>query len=518
MKITFYGAARTVTGSCYLLEHNGCKFLVDCGMFQGNKAIKEHNYGDFPFNPADINFVLLTHAHIDHSGLLPKLWTHGFDNPIYTTSGTALLSEIMLPDSGYIQEMEVERKNRKLARAGKNLLTPIYTAADAAAMQHLFQPVAYNESFAPAEGIEVILRDAGHILGSAMIEIYYLEQGKRHKMIFTGDLGRNNQAIVEDPFLEESCDFLTIESTYGDRLHTGGFEEEKPRFAKIIRETISRGGNVIIPAFAVDRTQDILMLFYEMQQEQLIPIIPIYVDSPMAVKATEIFAAHPEYFDAQTVVLFRKEGKAPFLLDNMYYSRTAEESMRLNEVKGSIIISASGMADAGRIKHHLKHNLWRSESSVVFFGFQADGSLGRRLLDGESKVTIHGEEIEVKASIYNMDGFSAHADYVEMLEWLGKFQQLPKQIFVTHGNEASALSLAQKITEQYQVATLVPYFGDIVELNQEQVQLSGNSALEETFTKDKLYADINTAMQKIAAGNDIEKLIRVRDFLNTFTD
>ena len=214
------------------------------------------------------HLVLLTHAHIDHSGLLPKLWRCGFTNPIYTTTGTALLSEIMLPDAGYIQEMEFERKNRKLTRAGKKLLTPIYTAADATAMQHLFHPVAYNESFYPADGIEVILRDAGHILGSAMVEIYYQEQGQRHKIIFTGDLGRNNQAIVEDPFTEESCDFLTIESTYGDRLHAGGFEEEKPRFAQIMKETISRGGNVVIPAFAVDRTQDSLMLFYEMQQSE----------------------------------------------------------------------------------------------------------------------------------------------------------------------------------------------------------------------------------------------------------
>ena len=518
MKITFLGAARTVTGSCYLLEHNGCSFLVDCGMFQGNKAVKEHNYGDFAFNPAVIDFVLLTHAHIDHSGLLPKLWRYGFTNPIYTTTGTALLSEIMLPDSGYIQEMEVERKNRKLTRAGKKLLTPIYTAADATAMQHLFHPVAYNESFYPADGIEVILRDAGHILGSAMVEIYYQEQGQRHKIIFTGDLGRNNQAIVEDPFTEESCDFLTIESTYGDRLHTGGFEEEKPRFAQIIKETISRGGNVVIPAFAVDRTQDILMLFYEMQQTKMIPVVPIYVDSPMAVKATEIFAAHPEYFDAETVALFCKEGKAPFLLDNMTYARTAAESMRLNEINGAVIISASGMADAGRIKHHLKHNLWRPESSVVFFGFQADGSLGRRLLDGESKVTIHGEEIEVRASIYNMDGFSAHADYEEILAWLGQFKQLPKQIFVTHGNESSALSLAQKITEQYHVTALVPRLGDIVELAQEAAQVSGNSGREEIFTTDKLYADIDTALQKIIAGNDLEKLIRIREFLDNLAN
>lgn len=513
MKMTFCGAARTVTGSCYLLEHNGCRFLVDCGMFQGGKAVKEHNYGDFAFNPAEISFVLLTHAHIDHSGLLPKLWRCGFSGPIYTTTGTALLSEIMLPDSGYIQETEVERKNRKLTRAGKPLLTPIYTAADAAAMQHLFSPVDYNSRFSPAEGIEVVFRDAGHILGSAMIEIYYQQQGQERKLIFTGDLGRNNQAIVEDPFREEYGDFLVLESTYGDRLHHGGFEEEKPRFAQIIRETISRGGNVVIPAFAVDRTQDILMLFYEMQQAQMIPLVPIYVDSPMAVKTTEIFAAHPEYFDAETVALFRKEGKAPFLLDNMQYARTAEESMRLNKIKGAVIISASGMADAGRIKHHLKHNLWRPESSVVFFGFQADGSLGRRLLDGAAKVTIHGEEIEVKAAVYNMDGFSAHADYQEILAWLGQFRQLPQQIFVTHGNEASSLSLAQKISERYGIAAAVPHLGD-------SVQLTGGAAVvagcqSEPFSREDLYAESEAALRQLAAQGDLDQLIRARDFLKT---
>jgi len=517
MKITFCGAARTVTGSCYLLEYEDKKFLVDCGLFQGNKAIKEHNYGEFPFNPAEIDFVILTHAHIDHSGLLPKLCKHGFNNPIYTTPATIALCEILLPDSGYIQEMEVERKNKKLTRAGKKLLEPIYTAADAMTMQHLFSPVEYNQSFSPVEGMEITLRDAGHILGSAMAAVNYRENNEKYKILFTGDLGRNDQVLIEDPFIVDRCDFLVIESTYGNRLHTGGFEVEKPHFAKIINDTIASGGNVIIPAFAVDRTQDVLMMIYEMQKENLIKEYPVYVDSPLAIKATEIFASSLECFDEESKQLCDVEGKAPFILDNLTFTPTSEESMRLNQIKGAIIISASGMADAGRIKHHLKNNLWRKESSVVFFGYQAEGALGRRLIDKEKKVTIHGADIEVKANIYNMDGFSAHADYEEMLEWLSHCKQLPNQMFVTHGDEESALAFADKVKEKYNVPIIVPYLGDVVELKMDGVKVVDKKDFATLVIDDNLLADINITLQKITANQDIDKLIRIRDFLKNIS-
>ena len=265
MKITFLGAARTVTGSCYMLEHNGIKFLVDCGMFQGNKALKNNNYRDFFFNPGDIDFVILTHAHIDHSGLLPKLYKCGYKNPIYTSTASVALLEIMLPDSGYIQEQEVERKNRKLRRSGDALLEPIYTAEDAMATVPLCKGVHYGEEFSPADGIRVVLQDAGHIFGSAMAEIYYEEDGVQRKLVFTGDLGRKDQAIVRDPYIIKSADYMVIESTYGNRLHGGDAEKEIPIFADCITKTMRRGGNVIIPAFAVDRTQDILYLLNEMQ-------------------------------------------------------------------------------------------------------------------------------------------------------------------------------------------------------------------------------------------------------------
>jgi metallo-beta-lactamase family protein len=514
MKITFCGAARLVTGSCYLLEYQGTKFLVDCGMFQGNKAIKENNYGEFPFNPAEISFVVLTHAHIDHSGLLPKLCRLGYKNEIYATSATVALAAIMLPDSGYIQEMEVERKNKRLSRAGQKLLEPIYTAEQAMDMQKQFVAKDYGVTFSPINGVEVTLRDAGHILGSAMAEINFTENGVSNKLVFSGDLGRNGRVIIQDPYIVDKCDFLVMESTYGDRLHSGGFEEEKAPLANIISATMARGGNVIIPAFAVDRTQDVLMMLHELQEEQMISKYPIYVDSPLAIKATEIFAASSSYFDDESLAMLHKDGKAPFLLDNLTYVHTAEESMRLNNLKhGAIIISASGMADAGRIKHHLKHNLWRQECSVVFFGFQAEGTLGRRLTEGATKVTIHGEVIDVKASIYNMEGFSAHADYEDILAWLGRCKTLPGQIFLTHGEETSALSLAQKIYDKYQLQAIVPHFGDVVELKKEGMQITDHQDIAKTIIDKNLLVDINTVLQQITASQDIDKLIRIRDFL-----
>ncbi|MCR4963414.1 MAG: MBL fold metallo-hydrolase [Firmicutes bacterium] len=514
MKITFLGAARTVTGSCYLLEHNNSRFLVDCGLFQGSKVLKERNYQDFPFNVTDIDFVLLTHAHIDHSGLLPKLYRCGYQNPIYATSATVALAAVMLPDSGHIQEMEIERKNRKRTRAGKPLLESIYTAQDAIDMQPLFREQNYGQAFEPAEGIKVVFRDAGHILGSAMIELYYTEQGQTKKILFTGDLGRYDQAITEDPETITEADFMLIESTYGNRIHGVDAEDEMPHFAQVINSTFAKGGNVVIPAFAVDRTQDILMMIHAMTDEGKIGPCTVYVDSPLAVKATEIFAEHPEYYDKFTSELYHKEGKPPFILDNLVFARTMDESLHINAIKSNaIIISASGMADAGRIKHHLKHNLWRPECSVLFFGYQAEGTLGRRLLDGEKRVTIHGEEIDVKADIVNMEGFSAHADKEEMLSWLDRFQSMPQQIFVVHGEEESALSFAETLHEKYGVETTVPQMGDMVELSAEKVVITGNKDFAQQVMYENILVDINTVVQKLAMTQDIENLIRARDFL-----
>ena len=537
MKITFLGAARTVTGSCYLLEHNGSRFLVDCGMFQGNKALKNNNYVDFPFNPGDIDFVLLTHAHIDHSGLLPKLYKCGYKNPIYSSTATVALLEIMLPDSGYIQEQEVERKNRKLMRSGEKMLEPIYTAADALATVPLCRGVRYGEEFSPAEGLKVIYQDAGHIFGSAMLEIYYEENGQERKLVFTGDLGRKDQAIVRDPYPMKEADFMVMESTYGNRNHGGDAEKEIPVFAEVINKTVQRGGNIIIPAFAVDRTQDILYLLNEMQINKMIPECTVYVDSPLAIKATEIFSRFPDYYDRMTAKLFKDEGRPPFVLKNLIYTSSAAESQQLNSVKsGAIIISASGMADAGRIKHHLKHNLWRKECSVLFFGYQVEGTLGRRLIEGEKQVTIHGEEVEVKAEIYNMEGFSAHADHDEMLEWLHGFTKMPGRIFVTHGEEESALSWAAEVSEKFGVKAIAPEQGYCFDLSTDAAgvpkyipptiapvapaapaaegEAAATAAAEAPKNLDaELLLEINADIQRIMASRDVDKLIRLRDYL-----
>ena len=520
MKITFWGAARVVTGSCFLLQHEGHTFLVDCGLFQGNKELKEHNYNDFPFDITDIEFIILTHAHIDHSGLLPKLFRLGYQQPVYASSATVDLAEIMLPDCGYIQEMEVERKNRKAMRAGKPLLEPIYTAADAMEMQQLFEPHSYDETWEPVPGIKVVFRDAGHILGSAMVEIYYEENGKTCKIVFTGDLGRYDQPIIEDPDTIKEADYLIIESTYGNRLHQGEFADDVVQFAQIINDTLQRGGNVIIPAFAVDRTQDVLMLLNSLLEAKQIPSCSVYLDSPLAIKATEIFAKNTAYFDQMTLAYFKEKGRPPFKLDNLIYCRTAEESMRLNTVQhDAIIISASGMADAGRIKHHLKHNLWRKECSVVFFGYQAEGTLGRRLVNGEKKVTVHGEEIDVKANIYLLDGFSAHADKNELLTWVGKFERLPYKTFVVHGEEDAALAFAQTLRETYGMDTLVPALGDSYVLATDHIeaverQANGQSALNVA----SLFADIHQALYRLSVSGNIDALIRVRDFLTNLSD
>ncbi len=521
MKITFYGAARTVTGSCYLLEYGNTKFLVDCGLFQGNKALKENNYREFPFNPGEIDFMILTHAHIDHCGLIPKLYIKGYKNPIYATSGTIDLAAILLPDCGHIQEMEVERKNRKNLRAGEPTLVPIYTAADAAAVQPLFKAVKYDESFSPCEGVSVTMRDAGHILGSAMIEIVYQEDGKQHKIVFSGDLGRYSHAIIKDPETVDTADYLVIESTYGNRVHNGEAQEQETKLADIIRSTFAAGGNVIIPAFAVDRTQDILMMLHFILEREGWNNQDVYVDSPLAIKATQIFANHSEYFDEITAALYNERGVAPFILPNLKYVKTSEESMALNlEKSGNIIISASGMADAGRIKHHLKHNLWRKECSVIFIGYQAEGTLGRRITEGEKRVTILGEEVEVNANIYSLEGFSAHADKEEMLSWMAKFSKLPGTIFVTHGEESSALEFADTISKRYSVETIVPTLGEmhtlavtdaLTEPAAEKVELDKNFV--QTVFDESLLVDINTMLQKIAIGNDFEKLYRIREYL-----
>lgn len=464
IKLQFCGAAGTVTGSCYLIDNGKHRLLVDCGLFQGSKAIKERNYGSFPFNPSSIDALILTHAHIDHCGLIPKLYLQGFKGPVFTTPVSVDLASVLLPDSGHIQEMEVERKNRKYSRAGLPLLTPIYTAEQAAACLKYFKAIDYQVEREILPGIRLRLQNAGHILGSAIAEIWVRDGNQEVKITFSGDLGNPGQPIVNDPDHIDDTDYLVIESTYGNRHHnlTGDKIEQ---LKEVILTTIKKGGNLVIPAFAVERTQDLLYALNVLLQQGAINVNNIYLDSPLAVAATEIFCNHQEYFDAETRGLSRNGTTCPFYLPGLHLSRTTEESIAINNIKsGAIIISASGMCDAGRIKHHLKHNLWRPESTVLLVGYQAVGTLGRRLLEGEKQVRIHGEEIAVRADIVNINGFSAHADQTGLLNWIKSFKVLPRKVFVTHGEEKASRDFADLITNELGLDAEVPEWLTSVQL------------------------------------------------------
>lgn len=467
MKLRFLGAARTVTGSFYLVTTDKLSFAVDCGLFQGPKELKERNYGDFPVDPATIDFIVLTHAHIDHTGLVPKLFKKGFKGPIYCSAATGELVSILLPDSGHIQEMEIQRKNRKLMRTGQPLLEATYTAQEAADCLKNLRFLALDEIITLAPGVDIRMRDAGHILGSNILEIWVEEQGFKTKLVFSGDLGNYNQPIIKDPTIIESADYLIMESTYGDRLH-GVAQDRSRELKKVIDEAMARGGNLIIPAFAVERTQDLLYDLIQIHHRgELDPTLSIYLDSPLAIAATEIFLRHEELYDDETMQ-FLSEHDKPFKALGVKFSRTTEESQRLNQVQGkAIIISASGMCDAGRIKHHLKHNLWRPESTILFVGYQAEGSLGRRIIQGEPIVTIHGEPVAVKAAIRSVDYYSAHADRDGLLKWLRGFVSYPRGIFLVHGEEKAQNYLAGLISEEFQIPLEIPDWLDEYTLNDE---------------------------------------------------
>ncbi|NMA01588.1 MAG: MBL fold metallo-hydrolase [Clostridia bacterium] len=450
LNIGFYGAAGVVTGSCTMITYKNRKILIDCGLFQGPKDLKELNYNDFAFNPQDIDVVLLTHAHIDHSGLIPKLCKKGFNGKIYATNVTKDLCSVMLPDSGYIQEMEVERKNRKLSRANKPLLEPIYTVLDAELCISQFRGVKYDTKIEILPGVYAIFREAGHILGSSIIELFV--DGK--KLVFTGDLGKLNQPIINDPSIINHADYLILESTYGNRFHLET-EDKLVELARIVKRTIRKGGNLIIPAFAVERTQIIAYKLKKLMNMGEIPKLNVYIDSPLAIRATEIFAKYPHLFDEEAQDMVENGELLEF--PELKFTLSAEESKRLNTIeKNAIIISASGMADAGRIKHHLKHNLWRPESTILFVGYQALGTLGRRILDGEKTVRIHGDEIAVNADIEKLEGFSAHADQKGLVDWVTSFTKKPKTIYLIHGEDDARKTLAQVLQENIESEIVLP--------------------------------------------------------------
>ena len=475
MNITFLGAAKTVTGSNFVVEGAGKKFIVDCGLFQGQAADEWKNEEPFDFDVNDIDFMLLTHAHIDHSGRIPKLYKDGFRKKIYATKATCDLCAIMLPDSGHIQEMETEWKNRKRLRKGEPIKNPIYDVQTALMSLELFEPVNYDQLIEIDDDIHVRFNDAGHMLGSAIIEIWIKENGVNKKVVFTGDLGNNDIPLLSEPTMIEDADYLVMESTYGDRHHMRN-DDKAELFVNICADTIRKGGTVVIPSFAVGRTQEILYELNNLKEQkhdveflkkyETLMHTPVYVDSPLAISATEVFKENMELFDEETQKII-KSGDNPLEFPGLQFTRTAEESKELNESSdSSIIISASGMCEVGRIKHHLKHNIWNPKNTILFVGYQAPGTLGRKIVDGAKTVKIFGEDISVNARVEYIEGYSGHADQEGLLNFVYSFEKKPEHIFLVHGEPEGQKVLKQKIIETTNIPVTIPEFGEKYNLDE----------------------------------------------------
>ena len=464
MRLTFLGADHEVTGSCHFLQACGKNILIDCGMEQGNDVYENQ---ELPVPASDVDYVLLTHAHIDHSGLIPLLYVNGFRGKVYTTEPTVQLCEIMLKDSAHIQMFEAEWRNRKAKRSNGTLkeFVPLYDIEAAINVMKQFVGCAYEDIIQLDEGIKIRFRDVGHLLGSASIEVWAEEDGEARKMVFSGDIGNMNKPIVKNPQYTSDADYVVMESTYGNRSH-GGTPDYVTELVSIFERTFNRGGNVVIPSFAVGRTQEILYFIRKIKQDHLIDReFDVYMDSPLAIEATNIFQKNVDMcFDEEAMALV-KGGINPLTFPGLKFAVTGEESKLINfDPKPKVILSASGMCEAGRIRHHLKHNLWREECSVVFAGYQAEGTLGRLLQDGAPAVKIFGEEIDVKAHIETLDGISGHADRDGLLTWAAAFEQKPKYVFVVHGNDESCESLTDALNTQLGLTAKAPYSGSEFDL------------------------------------------------------
>lgn len=472
MKITFLGATKAVTGSNFLVEGAGKRFLVDCGLHQGKLEEELMNDNPFDYDVKSIDFMLLTHAHIDHSGRIPKLYKDGYRSPVYATKATCDLCNIMLPDSGHIQETENEITNKKRRRAGKKeLIEPLYTAKDATDCMEIFKPIEYDTIINITPEISVRFNDAGHMLGSSMIEIWVTENGKQQKIVFSGDIGNNDIPLLSSPTMIESADYLVMESTYGSRLHEKN-DQKASMFLDVVSETIDNGGTVVIPSFAVGRTQEILYEINKLKDQhkddkefqrkyETLMKVPVYVDSPLAVSATQVFMKNMDLFSPE-IQEFIKRGDNPLEFPGLKFTQSVDDSKALNETSNSsIIISASGMCDVGRIKHHLKHNIWNPKSTILFVGYQAPGTLGRRIVDGAKTVKIFGEEFAVKARVEYIEGYSGHADQQGLLNYIYSFTtQLPKHIFLVHGEPESQEVLRGKIEENTPIPVSIPDYGE----------------------------------------------------------
>lgn len=526
MKISFFGATKTVTGSNFLVEGAGKKFLVDCGLYQGSTKEEIKNNEPFPYDLNDIDFMLLTHAHIDHSGRIPKLYKEGFRKTIFATNATCDLCAIMLPDSGHIQETEAEWKNRKRLRRGEQPLEPIYDAETAAKSLELFKGVQYDQIIEIDDDIHVRFNDAGHMLGSATIEVWIGENGENKKIVFSGDLGNNDIPLLAEPTMIEDADFLVMESTYGDRFHIEN-ENKAEKFIEIVTDTIKNGGTVVIPSFAVGRTQEILYELNKIKDSdedspdfdkrfEILMHTPVYVDSPLAISATEVFKENMDLFDDETKELIQR-GDNPLDFPGLKFTQTVDESKALNESDEScIIISASGMCEVGRIKHHLKHNIWNPKNTILFVGYQAIGTLGRKIVDGAKTIKLFGEEVAVNARIEYIEGYSGHADQQGLLNFVYSFMKKPDHIFLVHGEEEPQKVLKNKITENTGLAVTIPEYGETYDLSN-IVKLSNvvNQDKVKNYAKLEVIDRMKTLKEEL---NDMESIVREDILANTTND
>jgi len=490
IKVTCLGGAGSVTGSSYLIESaNGKKVLVDCGLFQGSQQMEARNLAPWGFDPATLNTLFLTHAHIDHSGRIPKLVKDGFRGRIITSPPTAELCGIMLLDSAHIQEIDAEWQTKKNKRQSRSPILPLYTTKDAEESIKLFSPVERDQLIQVEPGIRARLRNAGHILGSSILELWVEGSDGEVKVVFSGDIGKPHQLIVKDPFEIFAADYLFVESTYGNRFHRS-FEDSKNELLEAIRHAVSNNEKVIIPAFAVERTQEIIYILGEFHRNGALPEIPIYLDSPLAIKATEIFRKNKRYYDEEAMAIVN-QGIDPFNMPNLRFTSSTKESMEINESPGpAIVLAGNGMCTAGRIKHHLKHNLWRPGASIVLVGFQAMGTTGRKIIEGNKSVKIFGENVSVKAKVYTIGGFSSHADQKDLLGWVSHFSESRPRVFIVHGEQASSEVLAGKIRDDFNLDVHIPVWKERLILKPREM-LVEKPSLEEP-REDYLQLSLNT--------------------------
>jgi metallo-beta-lactamase family protein len=527
VKVTCFGAAGSVTGSNYLVETSrGKSLVVDCGLFQGNKEMEDRNWEPWGYDPKGIKNLLLTHAHIDHSGRIPKFVRDGFTGKIVTSPPSAELCEVMLMDSAHVQEMEAEWRTRRNRRRDRKHVEPLYTTQDAQESLRYLVPTESDRIIDLEPGIRARLLTAGHILGSCVVELWIEDQGKTTKVVFSGDLGKQDPLIVNDPVEIEEADYLFIESTYGNRLHRT-LEESKAEFLDAIDYAVSHNEKVIVPAFAVERTQEILYLLGEFSRAGRLPNIPIFLDSPLAIKATEIFRRNKKYYDEEAQAIIGR-GLDPFDMPNLRFTPTSSESMKINQVRGpAIIISANGMCTAGRILHHLKHNIWRQGASIIIVGFQAQGSIGRKIVDGAKTVTLFGEKIAVRAKVFTIGGLSSHADQADLLAWVGHLakKSTPK-VFIIHGEPTSSEALATEIRKRFGLDAHVPSWREVltlephgvvpeilpvaapVDLRQNILTLTQDLETEIARLKERL-----AAKEREVSADDLEKLKDIREEL-----